>query len=40
MDYEQFRTLFYEALETIGPSHLPFQPIETVELSGRRCTRK
>jgi len=34
MNYNQFRTLFHEALEIAGLAHLPFQPIETVELGG------
>jgi hypothetical protein len=34
MNYDQFRTLFHEALETAGLAHVPFRPIETVELDG------
>jgi hypothetical protein len=38
MNYSQFRTLFHEALETAGLAHLPFQPIEAVELGGSSRT--
>ena len=38
MNYDLFRKLWHEALETARLVNLPFRPIETVELDGMSRT--
>jgi hypothetical protein len=40
MNYDLFRTLWHEALETANLVNLPFQPVETVELDGMSRTHE
>ena len=40
MNYDLFRTLWHEVLESADLVNLPFQPIETVELDGMSRTHE